>query len=158
MTRTNLHRHLLVNAGAAVAQPPPVGDSGSAFVTTFLLTSMGIVLALALIVTAPLTVTLPLGIVAAGYALATATAAVIVRRGARPKRGVRPTVVPTSWGVLGGLSVVLLALALFAPERPGSLLAALGFVGLFTFRVMAMREGWIRRRSASGPATAGSAR
>ena len=140
-------RHLLVNAGAAVAQPPPAGISNMAFLSRFLLISLGIVMAIALIVSAPPTVTLPLGIVLAGYAIATAgVTAVDHARRTRSNQMVVPEVIPSRWGALLGLSLLLLLLAIVVPERIGSVLAPLGFVGLLSYRVMAARRGWFPRR------------
>ncbi len=146
MSRISLHRHLLVNAGGAVAQPPPARASGIAFLTRFLLISMGIVMAVALMVSAPPTVIFPLGIVFGGYAFATAVVAAKGRSQRRPDRVESPPVVPHPWGVLAGLSVVLLVLAAVVPEGAGHLFAVTGFVGLLTYRIMAARQGWFPRR------------
>lgn len=147
MRRTYLPRHLLVNAGGAVAQPPPDGISSIAFLSRFLLVSLGVMMAVALIVSAPVTVALPLGIVLVGYAIATAGVTAVDRaRRRRPDAAVAPTVIPGRWGALLGLSLLFLVLAVVVPERIGSVLAPLGFIGLLTYRVTAVRRGWFPRR------------
>ena len=49
------------------------------------------------------------------------------------------------WGVLGGVSVLLLLLALALPSGISELLAVAGFVGLMVLRLTAMHRGWLPR-------------
>jgi small-conductance mechanosensitive channel len=72
---------------------------------------------------------------------------------ARRERGDAPNMSVSAWAATGGLSVALLVLSLIVDERPGTLLAAMGFAGLAVFRLAAMSGGWLRRSSIRGVPT-----
>ena len=161
MFHTSNHHWSAIDA----AQPPPeVIPSGTKFVSNFLLVSLAVVAAIAVIVGAPVAVTLVLGTVFASYLAGTAVASAIAyrRRGRRDDTererrtesaapASRPSLADSrapesatldpavGWSAIGVLSLALLVIALLVPRDLGAGFAAIGFAGLFIFRLSAMR-------------------
>jgi hypothetical protein len=129
--------------------PPPA----LTFVARILLAGIAAVAGIALIASAPLAVTLPLGSIFGTYLLATLVFTVLERR--RVRRVRRPRRAPGASspadrstlrvGTIAAASIIALGAAFVAPERFGIGLAALGFAGLLTARILASAAGWAPR-------------
>ena len=124
------------------SMPPPA----LTFVSRFLLVGIAIVAAFALIASASPSVLFPLGLVFGTYLAATLAFAALGRR--RGRRRTRTQSADRTLLGVGGLtvvSIVLLGAAFLAPERFGIGLAAVGFAGLLTARILASTAGWAPR-------------
>jgi hypothetical protein len=126
--------------------PPPA----LTFVARILLAGIAAVAGIALIASAPLAVTLPLGSIFGTYLLATLVFTVLERRRVRRRRRAPGASSPADRstlrvGTIAAASIVALGAAFVAPERFGIGLAALGFAGLLTARILASAAGWAPR-------------
>jgi hypothetical protein len=101
--------------------------------TRAVLTTVALVVAIALIAVAPSSVTVPLGIVLIAGLLATGLVALLYTSppAARATGNAR-------WGVLGAISFSFIALAMFLADGPRMTLTAIGFAGLMVFRLAVM--------------------
>ena len=141
---------------AARHHAPPAQASAVTFVSKFLLASIGIVALIALVVTAPLGVTVPIGVALFIYLMGT----LLLSAGKRSQQvhlGADPVLEDAMLakrarhvGALAVVSLLLLALAAWVPERLGAAMAVLGLIGLFFYRIIAMPYGWASQRPPDG--------
>jgi hypothetical protein len=141
--------------------------SATVLLAKIILAAVAIVTVAGLIATAPLTVAIPITVVlVAGLGVV----ALLVRdqegQAPRPRRRRQPSTPAgqighsadrpaepnepaggVGWGALGAASVVILVLALVAPDGLAILLATIGIAGLVVFRLAAFRGGWASRGS-----------